>query len=68
MDFTDQEYTYCLWNLNMLPISYKLVFNDLLLLNNILIGCLHNYATDFSKISNGDPSTRSEACLSSEAC
>ena len=57
--FTDKEYNDCLRSVNLLPITYQLVFLDLVVLNRILTRKLPLEAEQFWQIRNGHPKTRS---------
>ena len=67
--FTDKEYNDCLRSVNLLPITYQLVFFDLFVLNRILARKLTLQAEQFWQIRNGHPKTRSnEIFLYSNEC
>ena len=57
--FTDKEYNDCLRSVNLLPITYQIVFLDLVVLNRILTRKLPLEAEQFWQIRNGHPKTRS---------
>ena len=57
--YSDKEYNDCLRSVNLLPITYQLVFLDLVVLNRILTRKLPLEAEQFWQIRNGHPKTRS---------